>query len=106
MDHDEVREAVLEGRLAPLDTVLGAVRNSFELQIVDVRALTNDQAYLFEVLILEADGAILQLYYDGRTAKLVGWTGVGSEDGSEYSAFVEEIFARLLDAQTEGQSPQ
>ena len=101
LHHDQVRAAVLDGRLAPLETILGAVRSTFERQIIDVRALQMDDAYLYEILILEADGAVLQLYYNGQTAELVAWTGVGAGEKDAAADFAAEVFARLFDKRDE-----
>jgi hypothetical protein len=95
LSHDQVREAVLAGRLAPLNTILGAVRSAFERQMVDVRALVKGDAYLFEVLMIEEDGAVLQLYYDARTARLLAWTGVGGESEMDGDAFIDSVFLKL-----------
>ncbi len=95
LSHDQVRAAVLDGRLAPLNTILGAVRSAFERQMVDVRALENGDIYLFEVLMIENDGSILQLYYDARTARLIAWTGVGGESEMEGDAFIDSVFSKL-----------
>lgn len=98
LTQDQVLKAVEAGRLAPLDTVLGAVRGAFETYMIDVRALEKDGLYLFEILMLEADGAVLHLYYDGGTAALVAWTGVGAESDGAADGFVDSVFAKLADA--------
>jgi len=97
LNQDEVREAVLTGRLVRLDVILGAVRGPFEQQMIDVRALERGGTYLFEVLMLETDGSILHLYYDGMTGELVAWTGVGAESGAEREVFVATVFDRILE---------
>lgn len=83
------------------------MRSSFELQIIDVRALSMSGAYLYEVLILEADGAVLQLYYDGKTAELVAWTGVGAGEGRESSTeFAAEVFSRVIEGKATANEQQ
>jgi len=71
------------------------VRGAFETYMIDVRALEKDGLYVFEVLMLEPDGAVLQLYYDGGTAALIAWTGVGAESADSGEAFLEAVFAKL-----------
>jgi len=95
LTQDQVLEAVQTGRLAPLDTVLGAVRGAFESYLIDVRALEKDGFYLFEILMLETDGAVLHLYYDGGTAALVAWTGVGAENNAATDVFIDSVFSKL-----------
>jgi hypothetical protein len=98
LDHDEVRDAVRAGHLAPLEAVMGASRSMLELRMIDVRALSRDDILLFEVLILEDDGHVLQLYYDGSTAELIGWTGAGAGASLQGADFVEALFDRLATA--------
>jgi hypothetical protein len=106
LNQDEVREAVLTGRLVRLDVILGAVRGPFEQQMIDVRALERQGAYLFEILMLEADGSILHLYYDGMTGALVAWTGVGAESGSERELFIATVFDRIAERDEAGKAPR
>jgi hypothetical protein len=103
LSHNEVRRAVDAGELLPLSSILDAVRLHSSLDPIEIRALTKDGIFLYEVLLLRPDGRVVLLFFDGGTAELVDI--VGQNGGASSPAapikpmpLVEELFGQIFQA--------
>jgi hypothetical protein len=84
-DHERAREAVQQGEILPLERILERVRAEFDGEMLEVeleeeRHEPFDDRLIYEVKMLAADGAVMELYYDARTGELLKARGHGLED--------------------------
>ncbi|KOF54389.1 MULTISPECIES: PepSY domain-containing protein [unclassified Achromobacter] len=74
-DHDRAREALQEGKILPLRTVLDIVERSYPGQVVKVEFEEDDGEYLYEIRLLQASGNLLKLKIDARDGRVLGVKG-------------------------------
>jgi uncharacterized membrane protein YkoI len=71
-DHDRARAAVQSGEVLPLSTVLQRLRHTHPGQLLEAE-LEDDKhgGWIYEIKLLQADGHLLKLELDARTAQLL-----------------------------------
>jgi uncharacterized membrane protein YkoI len=89
-DHERAREALREGRILPLSTILDRVARDFpgELLEVELEGGESDEdddhrdagAYRYEIKLLGPDGDVTILIYDAATGRQLGARGHDLED--------------------------
>ena len=84
-DHERAREAVRQGEILPLEKILARAREAFDGEMLEVELEEEDHApfdgrLVYEVKMLDADGAVTELYYDARTGELLKARGHGLEE--------------------------
>jgi uncharacterized membrane protein YkoI len=80
-DHDRARSAVQAGQIRPLQEILAAVRAQVPGRLLDARLQQNNRVY--EVILLQADGQVVAVTVDARTAQVLGVQGGQRRDGAE-----------------------
>jgi len=74
-DHDRAREALQEGKVLPLRSVLDIVERSYPGQVVKVEFEEDDGEYLYEIRLLQDGGNLLKLKIDARDGRVLGVKG-------------------------------
>lgn len=70
-DHDRAREAVRSGQVLPLRSVLQRLERSHPGQVLEVELERKGERWVYEIKLLQADGRLLKLKLDARTAELL-----------------------------------
>lgn len=70
-DHDRARAALQAGEIRPLAEVMAAVERDVKGDIIEVELEREHGLWIYEVKVLTAAGAVLQLEYDARNATLL-----------------------------------
>lgn len=78
-DQDAARRALQRGEIVPLGRVLDAARRDFAGRVVEVDLEREDGAWVYEIKLLGHRGAVIEAYYDARTATLLRARGRGME---------------------------
>lgn len=66
---DTARRAVEQGELVPLSRILANVEAEFPGRIIEVELERKRGRFVYEIEVLQADGRVLELLYDGRTGE-------------------------------------
>ena len=70
-DHDRARAALQAGEVLPLARVLEAVARSHPGDVLEVELERDDGRWIYELTVLQRDGALLKLEVDARTAEVL-----------------------------------
>lgn len=70
-DHEIARRAVERGELLPLATILEAIERDYPGRVLEVDLDREDGRYVYEIEVLQKDGRVIELTYDGKTGKLL-----------------------------------
>lgn len=70
-DHERARAALLAGEVLPLSTVLDRLQRSHPGQILEVDLERETGRWIYEIKLLQADGQLLKLELDARTAEVL-----------------------------------
>ena len=73
-DHDAARRAVEAGAIKPLSEILAAVEGRHPGRVLEAELERDDKApsrYIYEIKILTADGRVLKIEADAKTAEIV-----------------------------------
>jgi uncharacterized membrane protein YkoI len=70
-DHDRARAAVQAGEVLPLATLLERLQRSHPGQVMELELEREDGRWIYEVKLLQADGQLLKLELDARTAQVL-----------------------------------
>lgn len=65
-DHERARQALEAGQVLPLRTVLDRIGTDYPGQIMEVELEREDGAWVYEIKLLRAGGALLKLEVDAR----------------------------------------
>lgn len=71
LSHDEARRAVARGEIKPLSEIVRVAEQSFSAPLIEVEFERFKGRYVYELVLLSADGALVELYYDAATAELM-----------------------------------
>lgn len=80
-DHDRARSAVEAGQIRPLQDILAEVRREVPGRMLDARLQQNGR-WVYEVILLQANGQVVAVTVDAQTARILGAEG-GGRPGSE-----------------------
>jgi uncharacterized membrane protein YkoI len=78
-DHDRARSAVEAGQIRPLQEILVEVRRQVPGRMLDARLQQNGR-WVYKVILLQADGQVVAVTVDARTARVLGAEGGGHPD--------------------------
>ena len=67
--HDRVRQMADQGRILPLESIAGRVRNDVEGRILEAELESEHGGYVYELELLAPDGRIHKLYYNAVTGE-------------------------------------
>ncbi len=72
-DHDRARAAVQAGEVMPLPALLERLQRTHPGQVLELELERDDKAgrWVYEVVLLQADGQRLKLDVDARTAEVL-----------------------------------
>lgn len=70
-DHERARAAVRAGEVLPLPAVLERLQRSHPGQVLELELEREDGRWIYEVKLLQADGQLLKLDLDARTAQVL-----------------------------------
>lgn len=70
-DHDRARAAVQAGEVMPLPALLERLQRSHPGQVLELELEREDGRWVYEVKLLQADGQLLKLELDARTAEVL-----------------------------------
>ncbi|MBS0506003.1 MAG: PepSY domain-containing protein [Proteobacteria bacterium] len=72
-DHDLARQALQQGQVLPLRSVIDKVEREYQGQVVKIEFERDDGRYIYEIRLLQKDGRIAKLKLDavdGRVLKI------------------------------------
>jgi len=70
-DHERARAAVQAGEVLPLSTVLERLQRTHPGQVLGLELDQEDGRWIYEIKLLQADGQLLKLDIDARTAEVL-----------------------------------
>jgi len=70
-DHERARAALQAGEVLPLATVLERLQRSHPGQVLEVELEREHGRWVYEIKLLQADGRLLKLALDARSAELL-----------------------------------
>ncbi len=70
-DHERARAAVRAGEVMPLPQLLAQLQRSHPGQVLELELERDDGRWIYEVKLLQADGRLLELELDARTAQVL-----------------------------------
>ena len=70
-DHERARAAVQAGEIMPLTELLERLQRSHPGQVLELELEHEGGRWIYEVRLLQADGQLLKLEFDARTARLL-----------------------------------
>lgn len=70
-DHDRARAAVESGAVLPLPVLLDRLARSHPGQVLELELEQDDGRWIYEVKLLQADGSLLKLDVDARSAQVL-----------------------------------
>lgn len=70
-DHDRALEALREGRVLPVESIMAAARRDFGGEILDLELEDEDEGFVYEIKLMAADGRIMKVEYDASTGHLL-----------------------------------
>ena len=72
-DHDRARQALEQGQVLPLRTVLDRIEREYQGQALKVEFERDDGRFIYEIRLLQRDGRLVKLKVDavdGRVLKI------------------------------------
>lgn len=70
-DHDRARQALLDGKVLPLRDILDRVSRDFPGEPVEIEFEEDDGIFLYELKLLQSDGAILRLKVGAENGEIL-----------------------------------
>lgn len=70
-DHDLAREALEQGRVLPLRTVLDQVEREYQGQVLKIEFEHEDGRFIYEIRLLQRDGRLAKLEVDATTGRVL-----------------------------------
>ena len=78
-DHERARAALQAGEVLPLTTVLERLQRSHPGQVLEVELEREKGRWIYEIKLLQADGHLLKLEVDARSAEVLRLRGRGAQ---------------------------
>ena len=70
-DHEMARQALQQGQVLPLRTVIDQVEKQYQGQVLKVEFEHEDGRYLYEIRLLQAVGRMVKMEVDARDGRLL-----------------------------------
>jgi uncharacterized membrane protein YkoI len=70
-DHERARAAVQAGEVLPLPELIERLQRTHPGQLLELELERDDGRWIYEVRVLQADGQLLKLELDARTAQVL-----------------------------------
>ena len=71
-DHDLARQALQQGKVLPLRTVLEQVERDYQGQVLEVELDRDDGMFIYEIKLLAPGGNLMKMKLDAATGKVLG----------------------------------
>ena len=78
-DHELARQAVQQGKVLPLRTVIDQMEREFQGQVVKVEFEHDDGAFIYELRLLQTNGQALKIELDAVNGKVLKVKQKGSK---------------------------
>lgn len=85
-DHEQARQALRAGEVLSLQQVLDRLQTTHPGQVLGVELEREDSRWIYEVRLLQADGRLLRLELDARTADVLSAEDRGARRGRDRDA--------------------
>ena len=72
-DHELARQALQQGRVLPLRTVLDQVERDYQGQVIKVEFEHDDGRFIYEIRMLQSGGRVVKLKIDARDGKVLSF---------------------------------
>ena len=70
-DHELARQALQQGQVLPLRTVIDRVEQQYHGQVIKVEFEREDGLFVFDIRLLLSDGRLVKLELDARDGRLI-----------------------------------
>lgn len=70
-DHELARQALQQGKILPLRTVMDQVERQYQGQVIKVEFERDDGLLVYEIRLLQNDGRLVKLKLDARDGSLL-----------------------------------
>ncbi|NMM81063.1 peptidase [Acidovorax sp. SRB_14] len=70
-DHELARQALEQGQVLPLRTVLDKVEHGYQGQVLKIEFERDDGRYIYEIRLLQNDGRMAQLKVDAVNGQVL-----------------------------------
>lgn len=70
-DHELARQALQQGKILPLRTVMDQVEQQYQGQVIKVEFEHDDGLLVYEIRLLQNDGRLVKLKLDARDGRLL-----------------------------------
>lgn len=70
-DHERAREAVQSGQALPLRSILETLERTHPGRVLEVELERHRDQWIYEVKLLQADGRLIKLRVDAKTAEVL-----------------------------------
>lgn len=70
-DHELARQALRQGQVLPLRTVLDQVEQQYQGQVIKVEFDREDGRFVYEIRLLQSDGKVVKLEIDASNGSLI-----------------------------------
>ncbi|MBI4984889.1 MAG: PepSY domain-containing protein [Rhodocyclales bacterium] len=71
-DHDRARQALEQGEILPLRTILESVERDTPGQIMEVELDRDEGRWIYEIKVLRTGGSLVKLSIDARSGTVLG----------------------------------
>lgn len=70
-DHDRARQALEQGEVLPLRTVLDIVERDFQGHVLEIEFERKDDRFIYEIRLLQDDGHIVKFEVDATDGSVI-----------------------------------
>jgi len=70
-DHERARQALLQGQVLPLRTVIDQVERDFQGQVIKVEFEEEKGRFIYEIRVLQAHGRVVKVEINARDGKVL-----------------------------------
>lgn len=70
-DHELARQALQQGKILPLRTVMDRVEEQYRGQVIKVEFERDDGLFVYDIRLLQNDGKLVKLKLDARDGSLI-----------------------------------
>ena len=70
-DHELARQALQQGQVLPLRTVIDRVEQQYHGQVIKVEFEREDGLFVYDIRLLQSDGRLVKLELDARDGRLI-----------------------------------
>jgi uncharacterized membrane protein YkoI len=71
LDHDQARQALVRGEIAPLEKVLAAVRSEIDGDFVGAELEIEFGVWVYDLKFIDRNGVLRKIHVNAKTAKIL-----------------------------------